>query len=142
MQQQFLLNEPVDELRLVYLFPTTDGVTGKTTGVAGNKAEITIGSAAFVETINPAVQFGSKPLYYVQLEASEVATLGHGIVYYKDASSVTFAGIFKVTSTSNAVSLDEVNSKIDDMRGLTEEISLKVSKVEQRTQTDTFVNPL
>lgn len=145
MQQQFLLSEPVDALRLVYLFPTTDGVAGKTTGVAGNKPQIAIGSAAFVDTINAAVQFTGTttyPLYYVQLEAAEIATLGHGIITYKDGSSVWFAGIFKIISTSDTVSLDEVNAKIDKNRGILKEIMWRVDKVEKRTQPDTFINPL
>ena len=143
MQQEFLLNEPVAAQRLVFLFPTTDGVTGKLSGVAGNKAQISIGNAAFVNTINTIVQFTGTttyPLYYVQLEANEVATLGHGIVTYE--GDTWFAGIFKVVSTSNEVSLDEVNAKLDSSLKRLRYIEFAVNRVDKRTQKDPFVSPL
>ncbi len=145
MQQEFLLNEPDAAKRIVYLFPTTDGVTGKTTGVAGNYPQIAIGSGNFADTINVAVQFAGTttyPLYYVPLDVSEVATLGHGIICYKDSGSVWFAGIFKIISSSDDISLDELNAKLDSILARVRAIEFKVDRLEQTNKGDPFMSPL
>jgi hypothetical protein len=145
MQHELLLSEPVADLRLVYLFPTTDGVTGKETGVAGNTAYISINGGAFVDTINNVTQLTGDvtfPLYKLQLEASEISSLGDGIVSYKDANSVWFAGIFRVVATSGALNLDAVFAGIDKNRGILKEIQWLVNRAEKRDMGDQFVNPL
>jgi hypothetical protein len=145
MQHEFLLSEPVAERRLMFLFPTTDGVTGKDTGVAGNKCYISKNGGAFVDTTNAAVQLTGDvtfPLYSVQLESDEVDTLGDGIVAYKDANSVWFAGIFRVIATSSELALDEVFAGIDKNRSILKEIQWNVNRVEKRSKQDLFINPL
>lgn len=114
MQQEFTLNETEDNKRLIFLFPTTDGVTGKTSGVENVLGcAISINNEDFVSTQNAPQIFGGPntpyPVYWVQLEASEVSTLGQGVVVHKtDTESVWFAGIYRVSVEGGSVANEEV----------------------------------
>jgi hypothetical protein len=145
MQQIFTINEPDDAKRLCFLFPTTDGVAGKTSGVANNKAEIAINDGSFVETTNAIVQFtggNTKPIYYVQLEADELSELGHGVVFYDDAGSVEFAGIFQIVPSSAELSLDEVMAQINQVRSRLRYIEFLLQNPDKVGKQLKFVDPL
>jgi len=143
MQGPYTINETDSEQRefLFFLVDATDLSTPET-GEAGGQPQIRKpGEIVWTNTDALLVHVGNGH-YMITLTAAELDTLGEFSIRYKSANTAEFQDVGTVTSTSAEISLDEINSKVDQNRSLLKEIQFNLNRVEKRTQEDPFVSPL
>lgn len=80
----------------LHLVDATDGITPET-GESGGQPQLSKAGAAFANTTATLTAVGNG-LYYVELTASEVDTVGFGVVRYKSAATAECQVVFQVIS--------------------------------------------
>jgi len=103
----FKLSEATAARRRVYfhLVDATDGITAET-GEATGQPQFSINGAGFNNTTNTLVSIGSGG-YYVEMDVSELATLGAFMVRYKSANTAEFQDAHQVVGYDPFVAADQ-----------------------------------
>jgi hypothetical protein len=142
MQGPFTQNEPEATKRefVFFLVDATDHTTPETGETGGQPQIRKAGETAWTNTTATLVAIGNGH-YTLTLAVAELVTLGCFSIRYKSANTDEFQDVGRATSSSDDISLNEINSKLDYLSARVHVLEFKLGKGDSASKP-TFLSPL